>query len=245
MTPGTVPVVSQNIYRTEAATFGSDVLTRGAALTGISDGTDGTFSCWYSVATGGTFRNFLALRSSGETPLNVRLTDTDYFEVRARDSSPAQLLVTRTAISTGLYGTGSGWHHVLCSWRINSTPYIYVDGVDVLSATPTNTPGSIDYTGTDAGVGGDPGGFAYFDGDLTELWFDTVYVDVSDANVRRRFLNGIGKPEFLGSDGSRPFGAIPKIYVKGNAANIVANRGGGGGFTLTGTLTDASTSPSD
>jgi len=65
-----------------------------------------------------------------------------------------------------------------------------------------------------------------------------------EAN-RRKFIDAIGKPVFLGSDGSLPTGVAPAMFFSGDSTAFATNRGTGGPFTLTGSLTNASTSPSD
>jgi hypothetical protein len=49
----------------------------------------------------------------------------------------------------------------------------------------------------------------------------------------------------LGSDCSTPTGTGPAVCFSGNASTFGTNKGTGGAFTTTGTLTDADTSPSD
>lgn len=66
---------------------------------------------------------------------------------------------------------------------------------------------------------------------------------------RRKFISANGKPVFLGTDGSKPTGTPPIVFLSQqrndtpNTFNI--NRGTGGDFTITGTLTESTTSPSD
>jgi hypothetical protein len=54
-----------------------------------------------------------------------------------------------------------------------------------------------------------------------------------------------GKPVNLGTNGQTPTGTIPAMFFSGDASGFPTNQGTGGAFTLTGSLTNASTSPSD
>jgi hypothetical protein len=66
--------------------------------------------------------------------------------------------------------------------------------------------------------------------------------DIPEA-TRRMFIDADGKPV----DPAVVTAALgaPCILFSGDAAAFATNQGTGGAFTLTGTLTDASTSPSD
>lgn len=63
--------------------------------------------------------------------------------------------------------------------------------------------------------------------------------------TRRKFVSAANKPVYLGADGSIPTGIAPTIFFSGDSASFGTNRGTGGAFTQTGSLTNASTSPSD
>lgn len=81
---------------------------------------------------------------------------------------------------------------------------------------------------------------------LADVWITTThYIDFGDSGSRAKFHAINGKPLSLGTDGTLPFGYQPEIFFSGDAAAFGANRGTAGAFTLTGSLTDASTSPSD
>ena len=66
--------------------------------------------------------------------------------------------------------------------------------------------------------------------------------DISEA-TRRLFIDADGKPV----DPAIATAAlgVPAVLFSGDASTFGAKQGTGGAFTLTGTLTDATTSPSD
>ena len=85
--------------------------------------------------------------------------------------------------------------------------------------------------------------------EIAEVWIDNTYIDFSVEANRRKFYSSTGKPVDLGADGSTPTGSQPNTYLSVRpgdvAADFCTNRGTGGNFTQSGTLTLASTSPSD
>lgn len=85
-----------------------------------------------------------------------------------------------------------------------------------------------------------------FVGDAADTWIAPgQFIDFSVEANRRKFIDVNGKPVDLGADGSTPTGTAPPMFFSGNAAGFPTNKGTGGVFTLTGSLTNASTSPSD
>ena len=114
----------------------------------------------------------------------------------------------------------------------------------------TNTNGVPFYIGTDTfGQGGD-GSNNFVGMSMADLWI-APGVSLLDNNgyipeaTRRKFISANGKPVDLGSDCSAPTGTAPAVCFSGDATTFGTNKGTGGTFTLTGTLTDASTSPSN
>jgi hypothetical protein len=70
-----------------------------------------------------------------------------------------------------------------------------------------------------------------------------VFVDFGDTPTRRLFIGVDGKPVDP-AIATTALGA-PCVLFSGDAPTFSTNQGTGGAFTLAGTLTDASTSPSD
>lgn len=84
-----------------------------------------------------------------------------------------------------------------------------------------------------------------FIGDMSDLLLDvTTAVDLSDPAVAAKIISG-GKPVDQGEDGSLLTGSQPLLYMSGDSATYPVNKGYGGPFLTYGTLTDATTSPSD
>lgn len=84
--------------------------------------------------------------------------------------------------------------------------------------------------------------------DVADLYGATgQFLDISNPVNIAKFVDGSGKPVSLGVDGSTPTGTAPTIFGSGDATTFMQpNLGTGGTFTLTaGSLTNATTSPSD
>jgi hypothetical protein len=79
--------------------------------------------------------------------------------------------------------------------------------------------------------------------DYSDLRLWAGYIDLSVESNRRLFITAGGKP--VNPDLPRAILGTPLIDLRGPASAFGTNNGSGGDFTVTGTLTDASTSPSD
>lgn len=55
---------------------------------------------------------------------------------------------------------------------------------------------------------------------LAEIYYDDKYYNLADTNVRRKFITDSGKPADLGSNGSRPSGARPRLYLPDGNNNL-------------------------
>lgn len=116
------------------------------------------------------------------------------------------------------------------------------DSVPGLTGSVT-TDSDIDFTDSDYAVGSATGGFSKFNGDLADVFFHPVFLDLSIEANRRKFIDVIGKPVDLGPTGAVPLGFVPMVFLSGDADEFPINRGTGGGMTENGALTNAGTAP--
>lgn len=146
-------------------------------------------------------------------------------------------------------GLASGWHHLLYSFDLDNNAgarnyAIYLDDtlVPFIIQSDDGGPVTINFSGeidfienfqnTDLEI------------DISDTWLApgvsllTGAGVISEAN-RRLFISAAGKPV-------NPFGfPASAILFSGDSSTFPVNQGTGGAFTLTGSLTNASTSPSD
>ncbi len=147
------------------------------------------------------------------------------------------------------------WHSLLWSTNTNlpagqKIAKVYVDDVDQ-GELPSDTFDAflMSFNGKEFAFLQDGFGDGYI-GDASDCWIapGQSLLTAGDINVttRRKFVTAANKPVDLGADGSTPTGTSPAIFFSGDATTYgQPNLGTGGAFTLTGTLTNASTSPSD
>lgn len=247
--PGSLALSEAGALTCDAADFdGTDVMTRGANMTGAVDSKLGLLSFWMRLDGGngnlqypliGIKQPFdqATLIASRDNQNKIVIQDGQYLSYYLQ--------------STSTYTSGATWRHILASWDSGAgNKHLYINDTDDLDGAASSTSNfACPYsTGTDWAVGdvfSSP-----LDGCLAEVWFTPgQYLDLSIASNRRKFITSGGKPANLGSDGSAPLGVVPLIYLHLDdaeaVANFAVNRGGGGNFSITGTLATASSSPSD
>lgn len=232
----------------------NDYMKRGAALTGAVASGIFTFSVWYKYLGGdGTSQEMFNIVSTVGGSTNrfriVRNNLNNWNFVGATSAGGALF----NATFTGTVIADGSWHNLLVSIDLSSTSkrWVYIDDTSVAGAMTWSTysSGNMDFAAADSSIGGGQG-FNLTNGDLAEFYFAAgQYLDLSVTANRRKFITAGLKPVDLGSDGSTPTGSAPTIYchlTDGEAvANFATNRGTGGNFSITGTLTTGSTSPSD
>lgn len=142
---------------------------------------------------------------------------------------------------------GGSWNHVLYSFDASDPTkrHIYINDIDEFG-------GAITYI--DAAIDSSSGGPYFLGGrdfantnayEIADWWMDSgTYIDFSIEANRRKFIDENGRAVNLGTDGSRPTGRTPDIFLSGDTATWHTNDGSATGFTENGALTDASTSPS-
>lgn len=246
---GRSAVIRQDqIYSPIAARFDgtNDYLTRGAGLTGAADSKAMTFSCWVKVgADGSTMRILRGVSTVGGTVRRVAVSrETDNtLNVWCANATDTNILSLNGTTAT----IADGWVHVLISFDLTDTAkrHFYVNDASGLSVSVW-TNDTIDFTIADWAIGAVPNGTEKFNGDIADLWFmPGTYIDLSIEANRRNFISEDGKPVYLGPNGNYPTGSAPLIFLSGATSSWHTNKGTGGGFTVTGALTESTTSPSD
>lgn len=238
--PGVVASQGQGAeYHADAVHFdgGPSFLARESALTGIVASPLGLFSMW----------------KKSSVSLEALLLGVDVGIVQIAENLIALLDEAGTTFQYQQFTatlSNNAWHHVLMSWNTNFAAgnrilQIYVDDAAI-------TPGAEEGDG-DAFDVSYPTETFWFLGpqdtvacDISEYYFAPgQFLDLTTQSNRRKFISAGGKPVDLGADGSTPTGTAPAMFFSGDATAFATNRGTGGAFTLTGSLTNASTSPSD
>ena len=234
-------------YRANAVRFDgvNDYLTRGAGFTGGVDSNKIIGSVWLNFQ-GGDGSSQRVLITTGTTSAISRTTANKIF-IDFENSAGA---LTFRVTTTTTFAVANGWQHLLFSADL-SVPAATVWVNDAKDATaPTLVVDTMDFTRADWAVGGDTGGTNKLNAEIADLYVNFgAYLDFNTLANRRKFIDALGKPVDLGADGSRPTGTPPVVFLSKAAGSLAhsfaANKGSGGGFTVTGALTDGANSPSD
>jgi hypothetical protein len=174
-------------------------------------------------------------------------TPGEFFSLwRSADSLSSFELHSTTVLSPNV------WHHVMGAVDTNhplgaKIGVVYVDGV--LATAPVTDVGAAFFNvlaGKDVRVGGDQAGDKQI-ADFADIrlapgqnWLVNGEIP---ATTRALFIDADQKPVDP-AIATAALGA-PAILFSGHAASFATNRGYGGPFSLTGTLTNAATSPTD
>lgn len=243
------PPAAASAFSYDAVTFDgtNDWLSRGSALTGVSDHPRGILSFWFNPFADGVVDSVLYNNAFGVAGAKA----TTRFELGLNDPSFASQFIIATTSSL----TAGSWWHLLASWDTNfgagsKVGQIYLNDVSSFTVATDSGPamnvayasGVTDYTIMSDGFG------TLGKGDVSEFYFAPAqYLDFSVTANRRKFITAGIKPVDLGSDGSTPTGVKPAVYqhvaAAGSASAFGTNQGSGGGMTINGALTIASTKP--
>jgi len=221
----------------------NDFALRGSDLTGAVDGKAGTASFWIRL-DGGDGSLLFTLGHEQTNGLSIgRQASGDKFFVIAQNVASSVIL---NQVSTTSYTVASpgGWIHVIISWDL-ATPevHMFINDVDDAAIVTTLTDDTIDYTLGEFAIGSNRSGTQLHNGCFSEIWFEDTFIDISVNANRRKFITSGLKAVDLGTDGSTPTGASPLIYAPDGDPSD--NKGTGGNFVITGTLTACSDSPND
>ena len=221
---------------------GATHLTRGDALTGVSDSKVWSGSMWlrWSRATGAD-TDFFRLIDAGTKfqLLSFGATGGD-LALFGFNAAGAEILDWRAPDSSI---TDDNWHHFL--WSIDlatATAHGYLDDAAVtpVAGNLNLTNDTIDFTVADVGVGANTAGSNKFAGDMADIWmrFGGAVIDFSVEANRRQFITADGTPA---NPAGYPSGG--QIILNGPLASWHTNDGTGGGMTVASGALAAGSSP--
>lgn len=212
-------------------------LRRVAGLTGAADSKLFTISAWIrinSTAAQTLIASETAL-AGGTIRIAAGIAAGGRFYVIGVNSAGTNILDQRSSVLPV-----GPFIHIIASFDLSNSAkrFIYVDDVSDISQNNTYTNDTIDFTVADWSIGAIADGTAKLGGSVAELWCAPgVYLDLSVTANRRKFVTADIDPVDLGATGNTPTGSDPLVFMSGAIAAWHTNKGTGGGFTLTGTLT--------
>ncbi len=240
------PAVVDINYVTKGVHFnGSTYLRRSSGLSGQGTVTKLVWSMWtkLSAATDGVFGDPDTFSIVQGATGNAGF---DYFNMNAGGS----YFDTTPLGGPGQKITSTGWLGMICSVDLSGAgiAQIYQRDTDVQGYDDSGVSGPDTIVQTTNFYFGQDGFSTFITGDVADfrLWTG-VSINLTSINNRRLFVRANGKP----ADPSLANAALgtPIVSFIGTVASPVStfpvNGGSGGSFTTTGTLTAASTSPTD
>lgn len=204
---------------------------------GLADGTVFTFSAVVDLTADGAEEPIFAIATSGaNTRLSITRSAAGKLNVFTRNTAGAA--IGEATGNTDVVAS-SGWQHIYVCWNTasgqESQCKIYVGGVSqTLTWATAWATGTLDFIGTShrytIGGNSDTTPATYFNGSMTEVWFNDTYLDNPSA-----FFTG-GAPVDLGSTGSVPTGSQPAFYFSrtGSGDSWATNAGTAGSPTVNG-----------
>ena len=219
----------------------NDYLTRGAALTGVVDGKIGIFAARIRMLGGdGVAQRIVSNRDASILRFIISRQTTNVINIFGRTTANVTTLHLDSVATITADGS---YHNILASWDVeNDDNHIYIDDISSLS-TRTSDNANIDYTSTEFAVGADAitGGLNKINADIDVIYLNLAEtMDFSIVANRRKYFDSAGKwvPSRL-DGGQEPTGNQPPIYMCNTYRGFSANQGSGGGFQVTGALTES------
>jgi hypothetical protein len=208
--------------------IGSSTITTKPA----SDSPQLTLSFWWrqnSDGTNGDVFNIQSGTSTSSFPGGTKLLFCEIYRGRVRVGSYGywDIQVTDTGANPeSTFGNGwwdNNWHHFVYSISGSNVDTLYVDGVDRTSNIYATTPGSGDTVNWSqfnrmSLLSNWTGGSDFSGGDLTQVFIDNSYYDLSNATTRAKFYDG-GAVD-MGTDGTDTGLTQPLIFHTGDTTTF-------------------------
>lgn len=228
----------------------------------VASSTKLIMSAWFRQAEQTNRTSYITNATSSRLQLTIDPDGTMGGQVR-QPTGPGNILHVRD--TEMLSAVGSAWHHMLMAVDLaNGRGQLYVDDRETvwqrLDGTFVSNPDQIDtskqfnfHTADNLfTVGKNFGNNTFPQGtEIAEVYINlSEYMDISLAQNRRRFISSTLRPVDLGTDGSRPTGSKPEVYLSLNrrgtvVASFAANRANSAmNYAVQGTVSVGSTSPS-
>lgn len=218
---------------------GQTWFARQSDLVGNADSKLLLFSFWFNPRVAGT----MVAYGTDSTRMRLFRSTADKMQVTVRNAAGGFVLELRTSASAAI----DTWHHIMGSVDLNDTAKRHLvlnDVADMQVLVYANS--AMDFTRPLHLIAGSTlAGGALWDGCLEHIYLNFgTFMDLSVVANKRKFIKADLTPADLGTDGSAPTGSPPIVYLRGNPASIVTNRGTGGDLPLEGgTLLDCADEP--
>lgn len=217
--------------RFDASTY----LEHSGSPTGVVDGKEFTVAFWLAnydnTADGGI------MQVGGELEVYFQRVSSSTARLRIFGYSGATIKLSAQSTSVISMPLGTTPMHFAISINMASTGQreVYIDGVSKPMTWDTYVNSTLGFEGSMSIM---IDGAKKLIADVYDFWYDDARISLS-SNISKFYNAGISPS--LGADGSTPTGTPPLVYL--NGYDNFANRGTGGDFTLTGTITQGAAAP--
>lgn len=228
----------------------NDYLSRASDFTGNADSKKFTICGWFAnLSNSGNNQIWIAGDfTGGNAGFSVNTQFNGVVSISGSNAAGSGIM---SGLTSAVIPQSTTWKWLGISVDMSGTGkrHIYVNDTDASPTWSTYTDDTFDLTKSihyGGATNSGSGAFNLLNSDVAELWVGYgQYIDFSVEANRRKFITSSGKPTSLGADGSTPTGTAPTVYFRGDSTTFATNAGTGGAMTLTGTLTDSATNPSD
>ena len=223
----------------------NDYLSTSPSNLGISNGKKFTMSFWYEPSVDSVDELFFAQNNN-----TFFIGRTTSGQLRVRYKSNTTTVIGDVFSPANKITVAGGKTHILIvidTTQTNATDRVKIsfNGGAIETLTDSTSPvldGVIDIT-TDPTIliGSKIAGNDKIRGNLGQFYLAEDAVDISVQANRELFVSGTGanaNPVDLGSDGSKPTGSSPIVYMNNTYGSFQTNLGSGGNFSVTGELVD-------
>ena len=218
----------------------NDYITRGAGLDGIADGDELTFAILYRINVSDITSAMRFESSTGNATL-IDFNADETVSVWIENSAGTTIIKAETTTTTVL----EAYAIVLFSVKLSATAtmHLYLDDVDRLSTTTLIQGETMDFTVAEWTVGAKTNGNNKVTMDINAFGMWRNYHDFSNESERRKFFNASGNWAIDNSNTSDGIidGVTPDMWFAGEFGQWHTNKGSGGGFTVTGALSEPAT----
>jgi hypothetical protein len=229
---GTVAQSGRNVlqYNAAASEFdGSADYVSKSSVTGLSGGNSGTFAFWFNndILNQRPICGFGASGYGGAIQIDV---NSSSYGIQFTAYSTGNSLIADFRVGFNPDLATNKWHHCVITFDLSDTSKrdIRINGVAQSVTYSTYTDGTINWASNVFEVA--KAGGSYFDGGISDFWFDDSYIDLSSSNPF--YDTSTSKPKNLSGDGSTPTGSSPIIYLPLRGDDAGNNKGTGGDFTV-------------
>lgn len=223
-----------NQYNAAASTFdgSADYLSRSSSLSGSTASKTLSGSVNLKFNSGVTNTPVIDITDSSNVNGNGRM----YFRVLNGELNVFGSNASGTtilSISTSGAGLVSNKFYNI-SFSVNlanaAQRFLAIDGVNQSLSVTTYTDDSVDIASNRQSVGGFAAGSSLWGGEMSDLYLDDSYIDLSSDNPF--YDTETNKPKYLGESGELPTGSSPLVYLPLQANDAGNNLGTGGDFTV-------------